>query len=154
MEGIITKPCDKGGDVVVWRKDLYISEAERQLSESTAYTEVHHDPTEENQVEIFNTVKKLIQDRQLPTTACKLIHPCPKTFTFYQKFIKKTAQEDQLCQRASVVMFIYISFRHYTDTVGSRITMSCKRYTTISTNYYLQLIQITILFCLPCMLPV
>ena len=49
-EDILIKPADKGGAVVVWSKDLCISEAERQLSNATAYTEVHHDPTEENKL--------------------------------------------------------------------------------------------------------
>jgi len=29
---IVVKPADKGGAVVVWARDLYIQEAERQLS--------------------------------------------------------------------------------------------------------------------------
>ena len=82
-EDIIIKPDDKGGAVVVWRKDWYISEAERQPYDATACTEVHRDPTEENQMEIAHTVKMLIQDKKLPPTARKLIHPCPKTPNFY-----------------------------------------------------------------------
>ena len=50
---IIIKLADKGGAVVIWRKDLYVSEAERQLSDATAYTGVHHDPTEENQIKFL-----------------------------------------------------------------------------------------------------
>ena len=53
---------------------IYISEAERQLSDTTAYTDVHHDPTEENQIEISHTVETLINNSVLPSTACKLIH--------------------------------------------------------------------------------
>ena len=56
-EDIIIKPADKGDDVVVWRKDLYNFEAERQLSDDKVYTEVHHDPTEENEIEISHTAK-------------------------------------------------------------------------------------------------
>ena len=82
-QDIIIEPADKGGAVVVWRKDLYISEAERQLSDTTAYTEFYHDPTEVNQIEICHTVKTLIKNFLLPSTACKLIHPCPKTSNFY-----------------------------------------------------------------------
>ena len=82
-QDIIMKLADKGGAVVVWRKDLYISVAERQLSDTTAYTEVYQDPIEENQIEISNTVKTLIKNYLLPSTACKLIHPCPKTSNFY-----------------------------------------------------------------------
>ena len=82
-QDIIIKPADKGGAVVVWRKDQYIFEAERQLSDTTAYTEVYQDPIEENQIEISHTVKTLIKNFLLPSTACKLIHPCPKTSNFY-----------------------------------------------------------------------
>ena len=59
------------------------SETERQLSDATAYAEVHHDPTEENQIEIYHTVEAMINNFVLPSTACKLIHPCPKTSNFY-----------------------------------------------------------------------
>ena len=31
-EDIIIKPADKGGALVVWRKDLYCDEAKKQLS--------------------------------------------------------------------------------------------------------------------------
>ena len=35
---IFIKPADKGGACDVWREDQYISEAERQHSDTTAYT--------------------------------------------------------------------------------------------------------------------
>ena len=82
-EDIIIKHADKGGAVAVWRKDLCISEAERQLNDAAAYAEVLHDPTEENQIEISYAVKAMINNLVLPSTACKLIHPCPKTSNFY-----------------------------------------------------------------------
>ena len=50
MEDIIIKPADKGGAAVVRRNDSCISEAERQHYDAAAYPEVHHDPTEENQI--------------------------------------------------------------------------------------------------------
>ena len=34
-------------------------------------------------MEIYHTVKTLIKKFLLPSTACKLIHPCPKTSNFY-----------------------------------------------------------------------
>ena len=61
-EGSIIKPADKGGAVVIWRNDLYFSEAERQLSDATACTEVHHVPSELVKIEISHTLKMLIQD--------------------------------------------------------------------------------------------
>ena len=80
--------------VVVWRKDLYISEAEGQPYDATAYTEVHHDPTDEIELKKlkFFTAKKLIKDKKLPTTAYKLIHHCPKTSNFC--ILPKTHREN------------------------------------------------------------
>ena len=40
---IVIKPADKGGAVVVWRKDLSIKEAERQLTNQDFYEEVPQD---------------------------------------------------------------------------------------------------------------
>ncbi|KAJ8031004.1 hypothetical protein HOLleu_27590 [Holothuria leucospilota] len=54
-KNLIIKPADKGGATVVWRRDLYVSEAEKQLSDQTAYTELPMDPTSE----IQTLVKKL-----------------------------------------------------------------------------------------------
>ena len=65
-QDIIIEPADKGGAVVVWRKDPYISEAETQISDTTAYTEGYHNPIEENQIEIYHTVKTLIKNFLLP----------------------------------------------------------------------------------------
>eukprot|EP00061_Rhincodon_typus_P003061 g19183.t1 len=39
------KPTDKGGAVVVWRTDLYIEEARHQLSDTSSYRPLDHDPT-------------------------------------------------------------------------------------------------------------
>ena len=41
------KPADKGGAVVVWRKDLYQKEAEQQLSNERFYTRLEKDRTDE-----------------------------------------------------------------------------------------------------------
>ena len=41
---IIIKPADKGGAVVVWKRDLYIQEANRQLSDNRFYQRLDADP--------------------------------------------------------------------------------------------------------------
>eukprot|EP00061_Rhincodon_typus_P000479 g11839.t1 len=41
----VIKPADKGGAVVVWHTDLYLVEAERQLSDTSSYLPLDHDPT-------------------------------------------------------------------------------------------------------------
>ena len=45
---VLIKPADKRGAVVVWDKDLYMSEAERQLSDTTTYKKLDHDKTKDN----------------------------------------------------------------------------------------------------------
>eukprot|EP00061_Rhincodon_typus_P005390 g24840.t1 len=39
------RPADKGGDVVAWHTDLYIAEADHQLSDTSSYLPLDHDPT-------------------------------------------------------------------------------------------------------------
>ena len=43
--GVVVKPTDKGGAVVVWRVDLYGQEALRQLNDASFYTKLNSDPT-------------------------------------------------------------------------------------------------------------
>ena len=57
------KPADKGGAIVVWRKDLYLAEAERQLSDESTYRRLDHDITDEHQDLISSTIDELV-DRQ------------------------------------------------------------------------------------------
>ena len=36
-EDVVVKPADKGEAIVVWQKELYLNEADRQLSDKTFY---------------------------------------------------------------------------------------------------------------------
>ena len=52
------------------------------------HTHIHthiyiHCQLEENQIEVSHTVKTQIKNFPLPSSACKPIHPCPKTSNFY-----------------------------------------------------------------------
>ncbi|XP_073429861.1 uncharacterized protein [Dendrobates tinctorius] len=42
---IIIKPADKGGAIVVMNKNQYVTEIQRQLSDTNTYRKVHTDPT-------------------------------------------------------------------------------------------------------------
>ncbi|XP_072044331.1 uncharacterized protein [Amphiura filiformis] len=79
----IIKSADKGGAVVVWRKDLYINEANRQLSDTDTYLKLAGDPTEDNQKLISDTIKTLIKKNKLPDTAKHMIQLCPQSANFY-----------------------------------------------------------------------
>lgn len=82
-ENIIIKSADKGGAVVVWDKTSYITEATRQLSDATTYAKLAEDPTAANQNLVSDTVKKLIKQKELPSTAQNLINACSQTANFY-----------------------------------------------------------------------
>lgn len=80
---IVIKPADKGGAVVVWRKDLYIEEALRQLSDTKHYSALSSDPLQEYQEEITATVMTLISRGELQDDASRLIVEDPKCSRFY-----------------------------------------------------------------------
>ncbi|KAJ8022711.1 hypothetical protein HOLleu_37688 [Holothuria leucospilota] len=82
-KNLIIKPADKGGAVVVWQKDLYVAEADKQLSDQTAYTELPSDPTSDSQALVKKTLTNLIRNNQLPKSATSLLHPCPQISNFY-----------------------------------------------------------------------
>ncbi|GFR65041.1 telomerase reverse transcriptase [Elysia marginata] len=71
---IIIKPADKGGAVVVWRKDLYLAEGARQLSNSTFYRQRSNDSTIPNNSKVKDAVSDLIDAGHLP--------PSSKYFTY------------------------------------------------------------------------
>ena len=52
----IIKPADKGSAVVVMNRDHYISEAERQLGDSTYYRLLDHDPIPEFAKEVSKAI--------------------------------------------------------------------------------------------------
>ena len=56
---IIIKPADKGSAVVFMDRDHYISEAERQLGDSTYYKLLDHDPTPEFAKEVSEAINEM-----------------------------------------------------------------------------------------------
>uniref|UniRef100_H3B8U1 Uncharacterized protein n=1 Tax=Latimeria chalumnae TaxID=7897 RepID=H3B8U1_LATCH len=82
-EDIIVRSADKGGAVVVWSKDLYIKEANRQLSESNFHTKVPDDLTQQFQTIVISTIENAILNKQLPGSAYNLIVENPHCSRFY-----------------------------------------------------------------------
>ncbi|XP_072051788.1 uncharacterized protein [Amphiura filiformis] len=80
---IVIKPADKGGAIVVLRKDLYIQEAERQLSNADFYEEVQQDLTQDHNDTVIRTVEEFIDNGDLPESACNLICTNPRQARFY-----------------------------------------------------------------------
>ena len=75
--------ADKGGAVVVWRKDLYQAEAERQLSDRSSYKLLNKDPSSNHQTLIKTTVNNFIKNNDLPPNATNLINSNSRTSQFY-----------------------------------------------------------------------
>lgn len=82
-QDIIIKPADKGGAVVVWRRDLYLQEAHRQLDNTTTYTALPQPSLPADSKLISDTVKTAIKSGSLPQTANLLIKRVPRQPTFY-----------------------------------------------------------------------
>ena len=82
-DDIVIKPADKGGALVVWRSDLYRTEARRQLSDTTFYSRVDKDLTSTHQDTISHTIRNFIQTGDLPETARDLIATTPCTPIMY-----------------------------------------------------------------------
>ena len=79
---IVIKPADKGGRIVVWRKDLYVQEGHSQLN-SPSYKKLDKDPTKSLNNQIINTVNEEINSNNLPPNAYKLYSQHPRTSLFY-----------------------------------------------------------------------
>lgn len=82
-DNIVIKQADKGGAVVVWRKDLYRAEAERQLSDTSSYQLLEKDQSSNHQTIIKSTVTGFIKKKELPNNAVNLINTAPRTAEFY-----------------------------------------------------------------------
>ena len=80
---VVVKPADKGGAVVVWARDLYIQEAERQLSDSAFYQKLDRDLTMDHNNKVAEVVHDAISKRELPPSATNLIVDHPRTSKFY-----------------------------------------------------------------------
>eukprot|EP00794_Sanderia_malayensis_P006602 gene6602-7349_t len=79
---IVIKPADKGGWIVVWRKDLYLQEGNTQL-QSPSYRALEKNPTKSFNKTIINTIKEEIDNNNLLSNANKLYIQHPRTSVFY-----------------------------------------------------------------------
>ena len=70
---IVIKPADKGGAVVVWDRDAYIDEANRQLHDESFYATSPRDTTATNNQTVKTTIANLIDDSSLPPEASSLV---------------------------------------------------------------------------------
>ena len=80
--------------MVVWRADLYLKEALRQLSDTSFYAKVDKDLTSANQQIVKSTINDLIVKQELPATASNLIITTPRTSCIY--FLRKIHKPNNL----------------------------------------------------------
>jgi hypothetical protein len=80
---IVIKRADKGGAVVVWQKELYIAEAERQLSDETFYEKKSEDCTKDINKMVEATIEEEIKEGRLPEEAVRLVETNPRCGRFY-----------------------------------------------------------------------
>lgn len=82
-DDIVIKRADKGGAVVVWRKDLYTDECLKQLTNETFYKELDNDTTEENNQKVLTCIEEEIAANNLPPEATILVPDKPRCSKFY-----------------------------------------------------------------------
>lgn len=80
---IVIKPADKGGAIVVWHKDLYTAEAERQLKDSNYYSPLAKSTTKKDNAIVRHTIKQAIKGGYLPAEASRAINSEPRESRFY-----------------------------------------------------------------------
>ena len=80
---MVIRQADKGGAFVVWRTDLYIAEANRQLADQRFYQKIPSDATQSSQQEVKTFINTSIENNQLPPSATNLIVENPRTSKFY-----------------------------------------------------------------------
>ena len=80
---MVIRQAAKGGAFVVWRTDLYIAEANRQLAGNRFYEKIPSDATQSSQQEVKSFIGTAIGKNQLPISATNLIVEHPRTSKFY-----------------------------------------------------------------------
>lgn len=80
---IVIKPADKGGAVVVWRRDLYLQEAKSQLSNTTFYSPIPKRTTKPDNALMRKTIKTAIDNCHLPAQALYAVKQEPRESLFY-----------------------------------------------------------------------
>jgi hypothetical protein len=82
-DDVVIKPADKGGAIVVWRRDLYEAEVRKQLSDTTFYAQQRKSTVKEDNALVRKTIKEAIRENNLPPEASRAIVQEPRESRFY-----------------------------------------------------------------------
>ena len=132
-EDIVIKSADKGSAVVFMDQDHYVSEAERQLNDSTFYKPLNHDPTPEFTKQVSDAVR-VMHDQGLISkkNMAYLIVDQHKAGRFYLlQEIHKTGNQGRSIVSAN---------GHPTEKISEFVfasTVSCPDFTIIPSGYHI-----------------
>ena len=65
-KNIVIKGADKGSAVIVWDREDYLKEAEKQLGDTSIYTKIIDDPVQSLKENIKKTLSKIRERRDIP----------------------------------------------------------------------------------------
>ena len=82
-QDIIIKPADKGGAVVVWDRQLYLQEANRQLNNTLSYKGLPQSTLKTHTKHISKSISEEIKLGNLPSSATLLNKCTPRQAHFY-----------------------------------------------------------------------
>ena len=82
-ENYVVKQADKGGAIVVWKKDMYIAEADRQLSDMTFYRHEDEDLTDKIRDKVHSVLTEEISQGNLPAESSVMIPKKARCSRFY-----------------------------------------------------------------------
>ena len=82
-DSYVVKQADKGGAIVVWRKDMYVAEAERQLSDITFYRHEQEDLTDKIRDKVHSVITEEISQGNLPVESSVMIPKKARCSRFY-----------------------------------------------------------------------
>ena len=89
---MVIKPADKGGAFVIMDSKDYFAEGMRQLNERNYYQKLNHNPTEEHENLVNNTIDDLVSENVIDEETAILLRPKKsrtRSFTCSRKYIKK-----------------------------------------------------------------
>ena len=137
-DDIVIKPADKGGKVVVWARDLYISEATRQLNNVTHYEKLSSNSLDKDSKLIGKAIREEIASGTLPKTATLLLVKRPRQPCFYMlPKIHKVDTPGRPIVSACSCPTEHIS--NFLDTIFQPIVQSLPSYIKDSTDALLKL---------------
>eukprot|EP00745_Piridium_sociabile_P023737 TRINITY_DN3707_c0_g1_i1.p1 TRINITY_DN3707_c0_g1~~TRINITY_DN3707_c0_g1_i1.p1 ORF type:complete len:909 (-),score=150.62 TRINITY_DN3707_c0_g1_i1:630-3356(-) len=82
-DDVIVKPADKGGSVVVWRKDLYEREVRKQLADTSFYVVARKSTVKDDNALVRRTIKEAVTAGHLPSEAIRAVVREPRESRFY-----------------------------------------------------------------------